>query len=175
MLKRILILVLILVGIIAVQPGIGQDSADAKQPPSKRQIIGRINQLKNSDSLDSAIDLVDSLLLKEPDLVEATSIKGELLLAAGDTATAEAMLNEALTKTPSSSAILLALSRIDMSRREYKSARDKIDHLINLKPGNHRAHIAKGRLYQSLGKPDSAAACYKSAVELLLKRKRMMP
>lgn len=172
--KRILIFVLIQIGIIAAQPTIGQDSANVKQPQLEREIIGRINELKNCDSINRALNLADSLLSETPELVEAMILKGELLLTSGDTTMAESILNEALTITPSSSAILLALSRLEISRHEYQSAREKIEYLTNLKPGNHRAHIAMGELYQALKRPDSAAACYQTAVEVLLKRKRVM-
>lgn len=175
MILRVLILALIQIGFIAVQPTFGQGEADLKLLQSKRQILARIKQLKKIDSLNSAISLIDSLLSKEPDLVEAITLKGELYLILGDTVLAESTLNEALSKTPSSSAILLALSRLEISRHDYQSAREKISYLINLKPGNHRAHIAMGGLYQALERPDSAAIYYQSAVEVLLKRKRMMP
>ncbi len=156
-------------------PVSGQESGEHEKPRLKRECLQKVEHLKAVDSLIPALVLIDSLLEQYPNFVGGLILKSQLLLYTGDTSRAEFSLNRALEAAPRSNAARIMLAHLDVRRGRYESARVNLELLLNVNKLNHRALRVQGELYAATGRPDSAAACYQNAVEVLLKKKRMMP
>lgn len=160
---------------VSITGAFGQDSNDVKVRISPKKVIERIDELRQADSIIPAIHLVDSLLQHGQYRSRLSVIKAELLLLSGDTNSAETVLKNELDIAPMSSSARLLLAKIDMKNERYQSVRESIDFMMSMGKANHRVLFLLGEYYDNIGYPDSAAASYRNAVEVLLKKQGMAP
>ncbi len=153
----------------------GQDSSDVMARTSLRVALEKIDNLRQADSILPAIHLVDSLLQTGQKRSQLSVLKGELLLMSGDTNSAETVLKNELDIAPMSSSARLLLAQIDLKEQRYESVRKSIDFMMSLGRKSHHVLFLLGEYYDSKGFPDSAAASYRKAVEVLLKKRKMVP
>ncbi len=137
--------------------------------------LNRIHSLQATDSIATALLLVDSLLAGDSASPKLLTLKGELFLLAGDTNKAEEILAGVVASMPIASSTRQLLVEIEISRGKFEEAKKNLTYLKMIGRNKYKVLFLQGKYFDALHKPDSASVYYQKAVEHLLKKKRSLP
>ncbi len=165
--------VFLLLLLCGLAPNIGAE--DEGDNFSVGDLLRRVSYLRDVDSVESALKLTDSLLIRTPASERILMLRSQLLLRLADTTGAEETLAAILEERPRHTTARIMLAHLDLERGRLDLARARVDSILGVNQSDHRALVVRGRWHEMNNQPDSAVEYYQLAVETLLRKRRMLP
>jgi tetratricopeptide (TPR) repeat protein len=132
--------------------------ATLKQLPPE---VVRAGSLFSDGELTSAERVIRAYLLEAGDDTEATRLLGRIQHQRNVLDEAEWLLETALKRVPNYAAARLDYVRVLIDRQKYLRAREEIDTLLKLEPGNHDYLSLYATACAGLGEHENAIALYR--------------
>jgi tetratricopeptide (TPR) repeat protein len=132
--------------------------ATLKQLPPE---VVQAGSLFSDGDLTSAESVIRAYLLEAADDVEATRLLARIQHRRNVLDEAERLLETALKLTPNYTAARLDYVRVLIDRQKYLRAREEIDILLKLEPGNHDYLSLYATACAGLGEHENAIALYR--------------
>lgn len=123
-----------------------------------------LNQLGNQTD---AIDAFRSALEVEPTLWKAREEIARILIALEQFEKAQIEIDIILDRQPLSVYGRLVQAELLLAENLLLEAEVSVSDVIKLAPGNSQAYYVKGRIYEAMGRADSASVAYRRAYELM--------
>lgn len=150
------------VGILALlwgSPALAQDN------PAATADLDRIMVMADGGNTTAALEALDTLLIDDPDNIEALYMQGLLKLQADDLDGAEQAFRNILTLNRDLAEVWNNLAMVLAQKGEYSSARQQLERAVTLDPNFADAQANLGDLYvrQALDAYRNAASTYQSS------------
>lgn len=123
-----------------------------------------LNQLGNQTN---AINAFRSALKVDPALWKAREEIARILMALEQFEEAQIEIDIILDQQPLSVYGRLVQTELLLAENLLPEAQVSISDVVKLAPNNSQAYYVKGRIFEALGKPDSASVAYRRAYELV--------
>lgn len=132
------------------------DAPQAAEPLSNRDLGAYTSQWELSDALrliesgklQAALEKVNSVLARHPDLPPAREVLGIVLVLQGRTDEGLAQLQRAVQLNPKQSTAITKIGDVYLARNELEKARSQFEQAIALNPDDRWAHQRLGLLYE---------------------------
>jgi len=109
--------------------------------------LGEAYLMAESTNENGALDLIEDVLLKQPELIEALILKGQLLFIEDDFENAIHAFNEFHRLLPSNIQVRLFLANSYIRNNQYKEAEEHLDFLLKIIPEHAFTNQLKGLVY----------------------------
>jgi tetratricopeptide (TPR) repeat protein len=118
--------------------------------------LGHLHRLQHAT--DKAIEAFERAHALSPDDVPTMVWLARLYVDQGRPDAAAPLLDRAVTLQPRSAAALFELGRIDLGKRDFARAADRLEAALRADAGAVQAHYPLAMAYRGLGRADEAAA-----------------
>jgi putative PEP-CTERM system TPR-repeat lipoprotein len=118
--------------------------------------LGEAYLMAESTDINGALELIENILIKTPELTEALLLKGQLLFIKGDFENAINAFNEFHRLIPSNIQIRLFLANSYIRNDQHSEASAHLDFLLNIVPEHPFTNQLKGLVLYQNGDYDNA-------------------
>jgi len=141
------------------------DRASETSSESVYSQLGEAYLMAESTNRGGALDLIERVLIKTPELTEALILKGQLLFIEGDFEKAISTFNEFHRLLPSNIQIRLFLANSYIRNEQYSEADKHLDFLLKLVPEHPFTNQLKGLVFYQKGDYQNALLYTDKAIQ----------
>ncbi|MGH6623337.1 MAG: XrtA/PEP-CTERM system TPR-repeat protein PrsT, partial [Burkholderiaceae bacterium] len=142
------------------------DAATALAPTLVAAQLGMARTLAAEGKFDEAMQVVDRVIVANPNAAEAYGLQADLHLIRGDSAGAKALLEKAVAANPALLPARYALIQVLINQEQFDAATAQLEEARKLRNGDLKASYFEAMI--AFGRKDLAKA--REAIQVVLKR-----
>lgn len=148
----------------ASPPGVAENSADFNAGlADPKSADPKFKEAKEAKAKSSLAEYTEGAKYRVPGAVELKVVAFDYILL-GDYPDADKWLTRALQSAPADGEVWYYLGRTKYNENRFEEAVDAFERCLKLDPANLRAEYNLGLADQGLGRPDDAAAAFRTAI-----------
>jgi tetratricopeptide (TPR) repeat protein len=171
--RKLLILISLLLILILSGSAFSQELSKEEKRARKKEVRTLLkNSVKFTDDgkLDSALIMLDSLLVLDPKNPDAFYKKGWILAQQSDSVNAIIVLEEGVEKAPMSTRLRLLLVRLKIGTGDVEGAVPHLDYILKIKPNEGETLYLKGLTLLEQNDSAKAVEAFLKAMDLAFKK-----
>jgi tetratricopeptide (TPR) repeat protein len=139
---------------------------DDKNKDAEIQIIGEVIEEIEADNLESALEMVNKVLIEFPNSAITYDLKGLILKKQGKFEDAVDAFSKAVSVEPDFAIGWYNLGRIERSLNHFKMAKIYLDRSINLQSDLTKAYFERALLFKQIGEKEKALDDYNTIIKM---------
>lgn len=163
-----LLIILFLSGSIYTQE-LTKEEKRARKKETRKLLKNSLNFIK-ADKLDSAIILLDSLIILDPKNADAYYQKGWVAAQKADSALAIEILEQGVRQAPLSTRLRILLIRLKIESGDIDGAIPHLDSILSIKPNEGETLYLKGLTLLKKNDTANAVTAFKKAMDIAFKK-----